>query len=488
MKRISRVATIVAMAMVTSAHVGSPDAWFEGMAGTFPVTIHVEAPPVIPGIAVINVKADGAARVTAFVNTFDAEGGTPPPDELVAVADRPGWRSARLWVMNAGSNRVTVEVHGTGGRGSVVVPLAAIAQRRLAFTPLFVALVVAGATFLFVGMLTLIGAAVRESVLEPGAVPDETRRRRARMTMLRGAVVIAIVLTATVAWWRVEDRAFRDRLFRPLSISTRVEDSSGGARFILTIDDSTWVRRNDVEAIRARGELPATNLIDDHGKVMHLFLASEDGRSMAHLHPLTGDSVTFTSLLPPIPPGSYRVFGDIVQESGFTQTLTSTITIPPTNHAGDSLSDSDDSWASDVTPGDTRVRLADGTMLRWLRDSSYQVRAREEAGLRFLVEPPAGDTAALELYLGMPGHAAVIRDDGQVFIHLHPMGTISPAAQRRLSGPGAHNEDHSAMRTAVVDTLRFPYAFPSPGEYAVWVQLKRRGSVLTGMFRTTVTP
>jgi hypothetical protein len=387
--------------------------------------------------------------------------------------------------MNAGSNRVTVEVHGAGNHGAVVVPLAAIAQRRLAFTPRFVGMIVAGALVLFVGMLTLIGAAVREGVLEPGAVPDEGRIRRARMATLRGAAVILLVLTGTTAWWRVEDRAFRQRLYRPLSINTRIEDSSGMARFVLTIDDSSWVRRSDVEVIRARGEVPATNLIDDHGKLMHLFLASEDGRSMAHLHPRTADSVVFRSVLPPLPPGSYRVFADIVQESGFTQTLTSNVAVPGMVNSTDTVSDLDDSWAS-MAPADRSVSLGDNTRLIWARDSTAQIRARAEAGLRFVVERPPGDTASLQPYLGMRGHAAVVRDDGNVFIHLHPMGTISPAAQQRLSGSSRHNETHAVVTHS--DTLRFPYAFPEPGRYTIWVQLKRKGQVLTGSFVANVVP
>jgi hypothetical protein len=35
-------------------------------------------------------------------------------------------------------------------------------------------------------------------------------------------------------------------------------------------------------------------------------------------------------------------------------------------------------------------------------------------------------------------------------------------------------------------TLHFPYAFPAPGRYAIWVQLKRGGRILTGSFQATV--
>lgn len=484
-----RLAGVIAIALATSAHVGSPDAWFEGLAGPYTVTVHIQAPPVVPGIAVINVKPSDTTitRITAFVNTYDAEGGTPPPDELVPVADRPGWRQARLWVMNAGSNSVTVEVDGSTGKGSVVVPLAAVAQRRLAVsTPFAVMLVVIGGILVW-GMLTIVGAAVRESTLDPGAVPDESRHRRARMAMARGAVVIAIVLTATTAWWRVEDRGFRERMYRPLNIATSIDSSSGTRTLVVTITDSTWLRRDEVGLVRARGEIPVTGLIDDHGKLMHLFLVSEDGRSaMAHLHPLSADTVSFSSALPPLPAGTYRVFGDVVHRTGFTQTLTSTLSIGATASGVIELSDPDDSWSTSSGSDGNRVTLGDGTALTWIRADNAPIRAGEEAGLRFHIERPQGDSAALESYLGMPGHAAVIRDDGRVFIHLHPMGTISPAAQARLSPASAHVMHSSG--TATSDTLHFPYAFPEPGNYTVWVQLKRHGRILTGSFNAKVDP
>jgi hypothetical protein len=111
--------------------------------------------------------------------------------------------------------------------------------------------------------------------------------------------------------------------------------------------------------------------------------------------------------------------------------------------------------------------------------------------------------------MGMPAHAVIAREDGKVFIHLHPQGTISTAAQRSfvMREPGdsvagrlarrlmtdtsaAHNA-HVQPGTptpsdAATDTVSFPYAFPEPGTYHIWVQTKRQGRVLTGVFVTRV--
>src|SRR5688572_26095560 len=97
-----------------------------------------------------------------------------------------------------------------------------------------------------------------------------------------------------------------------------------------------------------------------------------------------------------------------------------------------------------------------------------------------------GQTDALRKVLAAfasDGHVLLIRNDGKVFIHLHPLGTISLAAQARLaqSSPGAmsHATDMSHDGTG---SLYFPYAFPEPGSYTVWVQVKRHGRVMTGSF------
>jgi hypothetical protein len=213
---------------------------------------------------------------------------------------------------------------------------------------------------------------------------------------------------------------------------------------------------------------------------MHMFVIASDGRSaFAHLHPDTRDSIAFTTELPPLPPGSYHIFGDIVHESGLTETLQTSITVPALPAAA--LNDPDDAWAFGAKTTSGSVALADGSTLRWLRSDSL-LAVGQEAGLRFVVEPPPGDNTPLEPYMGMAGHAVVVRDDGKVFIHLHPLGTISVAAQALLTRDSTVANHALMMPAAPSATLYFPYAFPQPGSYTVWVQVKRAGRVLTGAF------
>jgi DNA-binding IclR family transcriptional regulator len=62
------------------------------------------------------------------------------------------------------------------------------------------------------------------------------------------------------------------------------------------------------------------------------------------------------------------------------------------------------------------------------------IRENLDASLRFKLLAPDNQHAELEPYMGMLGHAAVRRNDGAVFAHLHPVGTFSmacPAILRR---------------------------------------------------------
>jgi len=139
--------------------------------------------------------------------------------------------------------------------------------------------------------------------------------------------------------------------------------------------------------------------------------------------------------------------------------------------------------------------------------------------LRFRVLAPDGSPARLEPFLGMAGHAVLRSDDGAVFAHLHPTGTVAMASQmalemrtpadsvvgtlgHRMSAPGGGmpgmpgmSQAADAMHSpgAVFQTgadlpgeFAIPYGFPRPGHYRLWVQVKRAGRVQTAAFDVNV--
>jgi hypothetical protein len=482
-----RIGTLLALVVLCTAHVGSPDIWYEGAAGPYHVVVYIRVPGVVPGIADINVQVIGKqpTQVTAVVNLFDATAGTPPPD-IARSSGTDGWYATRLWIMSPGSNSVTVGVKGTRGEGSVIVPVAAVESRRLPFERALAYALIGVGIVLFAGLVTIAGAAVRESALPPGETPDEGRVRTGRLVMVGTALSVGLLLWAGKRWWDAQDAAFQAQLYRPFSVVASIERADSARLFRLTITDSSWVMRGDSAWLRSHNLAAWTPLVPDHGKLMHLFLVREEGMgAIAHLHPTTDDSVRFTSPLPALPAGRYRVYGDIVHGSGFTKTLVTQIELPDMGTAK-RASTGDDAIYVGGGKGDIDT-LADGATIRWTRGATPLVEDRP-AALSFDVREPDGSPGKLEPYLGMPAHAVVSRDDGSVFIHLHTMGTVSTASQQMFVQQQGTMAPHAmpAMSMPVDGRLTFPYAFPKPGRYRIWVQVKRNGRIETAAFDADV--
>ncbi len=500
---LNRLAGIAGLVALCSAHIGSPDVWYEGTAGPYHLVVYVRLPGVIPGIADINVQVAGEPpeQVTAMVNLFNANAGTPPPDVAKPVKGRGGWYATRLWIMAPGSNSVTVSVRGSKGTGSVIVPVAAVPNQRL---PLHRSLgVILGAlgVFLFAGIVSIAGAAVRESVLPPGESPTARRMWGARGAMAGTAVFVGLLLLGGWTWWGGEDRGFQQRMYRPFRAAASVARDGAGMALRFEITDSGWVHRGDSVWLNQHRERAWSPLVTDHGKLMHLFLISEsDMGAFAHVHPETRDSVHFTAPLPRLPAGRYRVFADIVHETGFATTLVASVDLPAGNERNSvGLAPDDGIYLGSAAEGD-RATLPDGATIVWERDTFPLVEGAP-APLSFSVRESDGRPASLQPYLGMAAHAVVARDDGGVFIHLHPMGTISLASQEAFNlqqqgdtATGAIGSRIAANDSMMATTMHpttsghvsFPYAFPKPGHYRIWVQVKRGGSVETAAFDARV--
>ncbi|MFN2563518.1 MAG: hypothetical protein ABR499_00735, partial [Gemmatimonadaceae bacterium] len=395
--------------------------------------------------------------------------------------------------MSGGSYSVYVTVEGARGSGTVTVPVAAVATGQLALGGgLKLLLIVLGAG-LFAGLITIVHAAFGESVTAPGAPMDPKRRRRARIITAAAVPVLALAVLGGARWWDAEADAYRRRLYRPLDVRATVVNPPGGRAIELAITDTAWLQRR------------MTGLIPDHGKIMHMFVISDAHMFVfAHLHPTMRDSNMFYAALPPLPAGRYRVYGDVVHESGFERTLVASLDTPTGVRSVARTPipwlDADDSWhVGGAARGGAEAALSDGSQMRWLGGAQPLV-ARRETTLRFEVRDPVGQPASLEPYMGMPGHAVVTRDDGSVFIHLHPMGTVKVAAQQAFAlrdrgdttaGGRLRLTDTTTAQPAphaahLASEVSFPYEFPKPGSYRIWVQVKRNGRVLTGVFDAAV--
>ena len=523
-------ATLLAAALVLamSAHVGSRNVFFRGQAGPYPLSVIIRAPEVVPGLADVSIRiaADDVERVTVQPTRWDAapDAGAPPPDEAPPVPGDPELYSADLWLMTGGTYRVTVAVEGARGPGSVDVPITSVPSNVLGMPAGLGWILLALGSFLFVGVVSILGTAARESVLHSGEVISPRDRRRGLIAMGVGTVFVALLTYGGKAWWDSVDADARSGIFQPIAVEGRVAGDGGVPALDLTITDPQWL---------GRGWSP---ILPDHGKLMHAFVVAETGGAFAHIHPVPVDSATFRAVWPDLPAGTYRVYGDVVHESGFAQTMVDTIVVSTGALSGAGVPPGEPSIADPgiaspppraPDPDDSRwigrpvglrdgverteFPFEDGSTLIWHHGAGPMV-VDEDLALRFELRNPGGDPAELEPYMGMLGHAAVSRNDGAVFVHLHPAGTISMGSlsilQRRAEGdttlrrsltpdttdsyrwtrPDLADRLMSSMPRASGEpgVVAFPFGFPRDGEYTIWVQVKRAGEVLTGAFRATV--
>jgi len=234
------------------------------------------------------------------------------------------------------------------------------------------------------------------------------------------------------------------------------------------------------------------DLIPDHNHLMHLYVISLPGMDHVwHLHPDQVEPGTFAKDLPPMPAGRYALYADIVHANGLPETPVAEIDLPAI--AGKPL-EGDDAAGSGppISQADfnrTVAQLPDGSRMVWERDAG-PLHARRAMFFRFKLEDADGKPAQdVELYMGMPVHAAFVRSDRSVFAHVHASGSVPMASlgltQNAGDGAGAMagmSEMHHSMVMALPAEVSFPYGFPKPGDYRIYVQAKRGGKVETGVF------
>jgi hypothetical protein len=483
---IAAAAALLAVAPAVEAHVGSPDAVQDGQAGPYHLLVTIRPPEVIPGIAQMEIRAldDDVARVSVVPLPLRGPGASSPPVADVARPrpDDPRVYDSGIWLMQTGAWQIRVTAEGARGAGVMAVPIPALARTVRPMPGFLALLLLALMALLVAGAIAIMGAGLRESDLSPGAVPDDHRIARGRTAMAVTAVILALAIVGGRRWWNGEAGFYRRLIYKPMRVS--VAQPTAGA-LDLTLSDPGWLRWRHTDDLAA-----------DHGHLMHLFLVRAPGLdAIAHLHPRRTGDATFAQATPPLPAGSYRLFGDIVHQTGLDETVTATLDLAgapsaPTDVPFDLHDASAPDDATAIIPRASTVdapsfAFADGSgRLRWL--DARPPRAGETIVLAFKVEEPDGRPASgIQPYMGMAGHAMIIARDFTVFAHVHPTGSVPMAALALVEGAGAVDHAHHLGMT-FAPRVQFPVVFPRAGDYRLFVQIKRNERIETAAFDLTV--
>ena len=312
--------------------------------------------------------------------------------------------------MESGSWQVRVQVEGAQGAGELAVPVPAAARGTMPMEKSLGVLLFALMSLLVVSIIPIVGAARREATLPPGQSPTEEHSRRGRWMMVGTAVVVFGILYFGNWWWNSEASAkARQMIYKAPPLDASLQP---GGKLLLKMGNSEWHR--------TRPETVMTNLMPNHGHLMHLFLLREPAMDRFYrLHP---------HLVPPPSPAfmrtlEFRLSGyagnrcrtiqDLCRrrpQSGFPDTMIAEIDLP--DIPGVALTgDNSAAATTNATADSTTAILPDGYKMTWERGTAPFV-ANHFVWLRFRVETPDGKPVTdAEPYMGMAGHAEIVSSD-----------------------------------------------------------------------------
>ncbi len=488
MKRLALLVTLLLLAPFAHAHLGAKDVFETVHAGPYILYVTVRPPNVIPGVATVEVRSSGAAisalTITPLPVTGEASKHPPAADPMRASTTDPAFYTGAVWMMASGTWQVRFGIHGVAGPRQASVPVLAVPVATLKMERSMGLILGLLGLFLVVTMAGIVAASVRESSLPPGALATPQRARFGRLVMLGSLALMALIVTLGAKWWNVEAASYAEDVYKPLPLQATLHGND------LTLQPGT---PPPTDSARFRIKDPAADrFLLDHGKVMHLYAIREPGMdAVFHLHPDLTPGNGFHLKLPAMPPGEYRLYGDIVHGNGFPETLLATLAIPPGMPGGALAPDDAEATPAPLEAGDLgpAYKLPDGYTLVWDRPSA--LHANTAYTFHFELLNPQGKPASdIEPYLGMAGHAAFVKTDGTVFAHTHPEGSAAMAdvMLADASMNGATSMPAMTPSGPLPATVDFPYGLPSPGRYRIFIQMKHGNTVETGAFDANVQP
>ncbi|MET8657312.1 hypothetical protein [Streptomyces griseus] len=187
----------------------------------------------------------------------------------------------------------------------------------------------------------------------------------------------------------------------------------------------------------------------EHGKELHLIVASSDLTTYRHLHPERAADGTWSTPVELPEAGGYRVFADFTPDGKNAEGVT----------LGADLAVSGDA-RPEALPDAERTVTVDGYEVTL--DGALRPGAGSE--LKLGVEEGGKPVTDLQPYLGAYGHLVALRAGDLAYLHVHPNG--EPGDGRTKPGP----------------EVSFTATAPSKGAYRLFLDFRHEGKVRTAAF------
>lgn len=183
-----------------------------------------------------------------------------------------------------------------------------------------------------------------------------------------------------------------------------------------------------------------------HDKLAHMFVVSSDLQVFEHVHPEVGADGHLTLTWSPPRPGRFHFFLDVAPAGALPQLLESVVLV-------------NGEMPSPAPFEQTRFVEREG--IRASLESNIDIAGNWSYLTFKLTDAATGQAmSGWETWLGAWAHLFAIRDGATEPVHAHPDEGV---------------EVHTAMDT----NITLEVMFPRPGRYGVWLQVQRKGKVIT---------
>ncbi|MER6307291.1 hypothetical protein [Streptomyces sp. NPDC001657] len=202
-------------------------------------------------------------------------------------------------------------------------------------------------------------------------------------------------------------------------------------------------------AVRNGAGQPVTAYRREHGKDLHLLVASRDLWTYRHVHPTRAADGTWSIRTKLPTAGSYRLFADFTPATGPAKNLTLGADLAATG-----------TYRPAPLPAPSAVAEVDGHTVTL----DGRLRAGKESELTLKVTENGRPVTDLQPYLGAYGHLVALRSGDLAYLHVHPNG--APGDGRTKPGP----------------EVSFTAVAPSAGAYRLFLDFRHEGKVRTAAF------
>ena len=194
-----------------------------------------------------------------------------------------------------------------------------------------------------------------------------------------------------------------------------------------------------------------TRYVESHDKLLHLIVVRNDLADFQHVHPELDANGTWRVPVNLSRAGDYRVFADFTPDGGAALTLGANVHV-----------------AGQYDPQPLPAVSASADVDGYTVTLSGSPEVEESSMLTMTVSRDGKPVTDLQPYLGAYGHLVALRASDLAYLHVHPMG--EPGDGVTPAGPD----------------IGFHTAFPSEGDYRLFLDFQHQGVVRTAEFTVSV--